>query len=550
MAETAKSRWIDGVLGRLSLEQLVGQLLVPYVTGATVDTAAPENRERFGVDTPAEVIRSLQPGGVIYFAWSGNVDRPEQTAALSDGLQRVALDDHGPQLGLMIATDQENGIVVRLKEPVTQFPGAMALGAIVREPGSEPGRSRDCYRITGRELRAVGINADYAPDGDVNLNPANPVIGVRSFGSDPARVSEHVVASIRGLQQDAGISAAIKHFPGHGDSAVDSHSDLPVITHDRPTWERVDAPPFRAAIAAGIDLVMSAHLSFPAFDPTGDPATLSRPVITGLLREELGYPGVITTDALDMQGVRTRYPDGEVAVRAIEAGIDQLLDPPQPVVARDALLQAVRDGRLSEQRITESVRRILAVKWDRGYATGPDADRPELSIIGSDDHRQVATAIARESVTIVRDENALLPLAAESVLVTGWGETAVPRLAAGLRNASAGSAVERVEELITGAEPSDQLINQAVALAAAVDRVVLVTSSAWRNPRQQALAAALAAANPRLVVVSARDPYDLPVLPATATLITGYSAIPATLDAVAEVLLGRQPAPGGLPVDL
>ncbi|WP_152361129.1 glycoside hydrolase family 3 protein [Microlunatus speluncae] len=545
MAETAKNQWIDGVLGRLSLEQLVGQLLVPYVTGATVDTAAPENRERFGVDTPAEVIKTLQPGGVIYFAWSGNVDRPEQTAELSAGLQRIALDDHGPQIGLMIATDQENGIVVRLKEPVTQFPGAMALGAIA----GDAGRSRDCYRITGRELRAVGINADYAPDGDVNVNPANPVIGVRSFGSDPDRVSEHVVASIHGLQQDAGISASVKHFPGHGDSAVDSHSDLPVITHDRATWERVDAPPFRAAIAAGVDLVMSAHLSFPAFDPSGDPATLSRPVITGLLRDELGYQGVITTDALDMQGVRTRYPDGEVAVRAIEAGIDHLLDPPQPLVARDALLQAVREGRLSEERIAASVRRILSVKWDRGYATGPDPDRPELSIIGSDEHRAVATSIAREAITIVRDDASLIPLAAGSVLVTGWGDAAVPRLAAGLRSASE-SGIVRVEELITGPEPSAGTIGAAVALAVAVDRVVLVTSSAWRNPPQQALAAALVAANPRLVVVSARDPYDLSVLPATGTLITGYSALPATLDAVTEVLLGRDAAPGHLPVEL
>lgn len=550
VADSAQEQWIDGVLGRLTLEQLVGQLLVPYVTGATIDTAAPENRDRFGVDTPAEVIRSLQPGGVIYFAWSGNVDRPEQTAALSQGLQRVALDDHGPGIGLMIATDQENGIVVRLREPVTQFPGAMALGAIAYEHDREPARSRDCYRITGRELRAVGINADYAPDGDVNLNPANPVIGVRSFGSDPAAVSAHVVASIRGLQEDAGISAAVKHFPGHGDSAVDSHSDLPVITHDRRTWERVDAPPFRAAIAAGVDLVMSAHLSFPAFDPTGDPATLSRPVITGLLREELGYQGVITTDALDMQGVRTRYPDGEVAVRAIEAGIDQLLDPPQPVVARDALVQAVREGRLSEQRIVESVRRILAVKWKRGYATAADPDRPAMSIIGSDDHRRVAASIAREAITIVRDEGGLIPITARSVLATGWGETAVPRLAAALRDPTTASGPERVEELITGAEPSDGVIEEAVARAGGVDRVVMITSSAWRDSRQQALAAALAAVDPGLVVVSGRDPYDLPVLPETATLITGYSSIPATIDAVAEVLLGRQPAPGRLPVEL
>ncbi|MFC7625697.1 glycoside hydrolase family 3 protein [Microlunatus sp. GCM10028923] len=533
--------WVDEQLGRLTLEQQVGQLLVPYVTGASVDTAAPENRERFGVDTPAEVIRSLQPGGVIYFAWSHNVDHPERTAALSAGLQQASLDDHGPGLGLMIATDQENGIVVRLREPVTQFPGAMALGAT-----GDPELSRASYRVTGRELRAVGINADYAPDGDVNINPANPVIGVRSFGSDPARVADHVVASIRGLQDDAGISASVKHFPGHGDTAVDSHHDLPVITHDHETWRRVDAPPFRAAIAAGVDLIMSAHLSCPVFDPSGDPATLSRPVITGLIREELGFGGVITTDALDMQGVRTRYPDGEIAVRAIEAGIDQLLDPPQPVVARDALVQAVREGRLSEQRIAESVRRILALKLRRGYALGPDPDRPEVTVIGSEDHRGTADRIACSAITIVRDDSVLIPLAEGSLLVTGFGETAVPGLAGALREGRTGP----VQELITGAEPDDALIKEAVGRATAVDRVVLITSSAWRDERQQALAAAVAAANPRLVVVSARDPYDLPVLPSDVALVTGYSAIPATLAAVAAVLAGHRSAPGHLPVDL
>lgn len=535
------SDWIDEQLGRLTLEQQVGQLLVPYVTGASVDAEAPENRVRFGVDTPAEVIRSLQPGGVIYFAWSHNVDHPERTAELSAGLQQTALDDHGPGVGLMIATDQENGIVVRLREPVTQFPGAMALGAT-----GDPELSRANYRVTGRELRAAGINADYAPDGDVNVNPDNPVIGVRSFGSDPARVADHVVASIRGLQEDAGISASVKHFPGHGDTAVDSHHDLPVITHDHETWRAVDAPPFRAAIAAGVDLIMSAHLSCPVFDPSGDPATLSRPVITGMLRDELGFAGVITTDALDMQGVRTRYPDGEIAVRAVAAGIDQLLDPPAPLVARDALVRAVREGRISEQRIAESVRRILALKLRRGYALGREPDLPELSLIGSEDHRSTAARIARAAITVVRDDAGRLPLGDGTLLVAGWGETAVPALAGALRAGRAGS----VEELITGAEPDDAMIMEAAGRAAAADRVVLITSAAWRDERQQALAASIVAANPQLIVVSARDPYDLPVLPPEASLITGYSAIPVTLQAVAEVLLGSRPATGRLPVDL
>lgn len=538
MTQAGRSHWVDETLGRLSLEQKVGQLLVPYVTGARADSVAPENRERFGVDTPAEAIRALQPGGVIYFGWSGNVDHPDQIAALSRDLQDAAFDDHGPGVGLMIATDQETGNVVRLREPVTQFPGAMALGAT-----GNPQASFDCYRITGRELRAVGINADYAPDGDVNINPAKPIIGVRSFGSDPAQVSAHVVASIRGLQEGAGISASIKHFPGHGDTATDSHSELPVITHDLLTWQRVDAPPFRAATAAGVDLIMSAHLSFPILDPSGDPATLSHPVITGLLRDELGFTGVITTDALDMKGVRTRYSDGEIAIRAIEAGIDQLLDPPSPMLARDAVVAAVRDGRLTEDRIEQSVRRILALKARRGYGSAPDPDQQGLDIIGSDDHRATAAGIARDAITIVRDQYGSIPLARGSVLVTGWGDQAVPGLAAGLGQD------RMVESLITGAEPDEDGIDQAVRRAAAVDQVVLITSSAWRYPGQATLAARLAAAGRPPIVVSARDPYDLFVLPERASLITGYSATPATIDAIAAVLLARQPALGHLPVE-
>jgi len=208
----------------MSLEQKVGQLFVAYVTGATADTASQENLDRFRVATPAEAVQKLHLGGVIIFAWSGNTADPEQIAALSNGLQRAALAPadcgrgrhRSPAIPLTIATDQETGLVARVQPPATQFPGAMALAA-----GRPLGATRTAFAITGAELAAFGINTDYAPVADVNVNPANPVIGVRSFSSSPQLVGSHVGAAVDGLQQDADISAAAKHFPGHGDTGSD-----------------------------------------------------------------------------------------------------------------------------------------------------------------------------------------------------------------------------------------------------------------------------------------------------------------------------------------
>ncbi len=289
-------------IDRMTLREKVGQMFVPYVYGESAGTTAPAdvsaNRTLYGVDNATQLIDKYRPGGIIYFSWSNNVNNPRQIAGLSNGIQRAAMGQPG-MIPMLISADQEQGVVVRVDEPATQFPGAMALGA-TRNTES----ARTAAAITGRELRAIGINQDFAPVADVNVNPKNPVIGVRSFGSDPSLVSGMVAAQVRGYQQDANISATAKHFPGHGDTAVDSHYGLPVITHNRSKLESVDLPPFRAAIGSGVDAIMSAHIVVPALDDSGRPATLSRPILTGLLRNELGYDGLIVTDALTMEGVR------------------------------------------------------------------------------------------------------------------------------------------------------------------------------------------------------------------------------------------------------
>ncbi|GDY53827.1 hypothetical protein SVIO_044500 [Streptomyces violaceusniger] len=318
-------RRIDELIGRMTLDQKIGQLFVMRVYGHSATRPDPAdvaaNRKEIGVDNAAELIAKYHVGGVMYIGWAHNIRDPHQVAALSNGIQKAALATSVP-VPVLLSTDQEYGTVARVGAPATLFPGAMALGA-----GGSAADARTAARTAGAELAALGIRQDYAPIADVNVDPANPVIGVRSFGADPKAVARMVAAQVAGYQS-AGVAATAKHFPGHGDTSVDSHVGLPRITHSRKEWERLDAPPFRAAIEAGIDSIMTAHLLFPALDPADDPATLSRPILTGVLREELGYDGVVVTDSLGMEGVRKKYGDDRVPVLALKAGVDQLLNPP------------------------------------------------------------------------------------------------------------------------------------------------------------------------------------------------------------------------------
>ncbi|MFC4058088.1 glycoside hydrolase family 3 N-terminal domain-containing protein [Planomonospora corallina] len=375
---------VETVLAEMSVEEKVGQLFMPVVYGAAADTVSGENRARFGVGTPAEVIAKYRPGGVILFPWADNVKSVRQVVALTNGLQKAS-----PQVPLLIGADQENGQISRLAPLVTELPGAKTIGST-----GDPALARRAAKVTGTELRALGVNLDFAPVADVNVNPRNPVIGPRAYGSDPAKVAPMVAAAVRGFH-DAGVAATAKHFPGHGDTDVDSHTGLPVITHSRSQWAKLDAPPFAAAIEEGVDAIMSAHVVMPELDPSGDPATLSKPILTGLLREKLGFDGVVTTDALNMAGVREKYGDGEVAVRSVLAGADLLLMPPDHGEAYEAVLKAVRSGRISAERLDASVRRLLTLKAARGFlAEAPAADPDEAErVLRSAAHRKIAAQI-------------------------------------------------------------------------------------------------------------------------------------------------------------
>ncbi|WP_411119210.1 glycoside hydrolase family 3 protein [Streptomyces sp. 058-1L] len=547
-------RRLRRIIAGMSLEEKVGQLFVMRVYGhsatdpdqADIDA----NLKEIGVRTAAELVATYHVGGIIYFTWAHNTRDPHQIAALSNGIQRAAQAGRS-RVPLLISTDQEHGIVCRVGEPATLLPGAMALGA-----GGSRSDTRRAAWIAGAELAAVGINQNYAPDADVNVNPANPVIGVRSFGSDPESVAELVAAQVKGYQ-GAGVAATAKHFPGHGDTSTDSHTGLPVIGHTREQWEELDAPPFRAAVRARIDSVMTAHIVVPALDPSEDPATLSRPILTGILREELGYDGVVVTDSLGMEGVRTKYGDDRVPVLALLAGVDQLLNPPNLSVAWNAVLEAVRGGEISEARIDASILRILRLKTKLGlfrdpFVSGRGVDRT----VGVRKHLLDADRIAERTTTLLADPGALLPLSRRThrrLLVVG-ADPASPSGTTGPPTTTLAGAFTELgfsaTALSTGTAPNPAKIAEAVAAAQGRDAVVVATYNITVGSTQRTLVDALVATGVPVVAVAIRNPYDAAHLTGRglAAVLATYSWTDVELRAAARVIAGRADPEGRLPV--
>ncbi|MFF7181626.1 glycoside hydrolase family 3 N-terminal domain-containing protein [Streptomyces sp. NPDC008121] len=545
-------RALRRLISRMSLEEKVGQLFVMRVYGHSA--TAPDqadidaNLQEIGVRTAAELVEKYHVGGIIYFTWTHNTRDPHQIADLSNGIQKAGLAQPTP-LPLLISTDQEHGIVCRVGRPATLLPGAMALGA-----GGSRSDAREAARIAGAELAAVGIRQNYAPVADVNVNPANPVIGVRSFGSDPQAVSGLVAAQVKGYQ-GAGVAATSKHFPGHGDTAVDSHYGLPTISHTRAQWAELDAPPFRAAISAGIDSIMTAHIVVPALDPSEDPATLSRPILTGILREELGYDGVVVTDSLGMEGVRTKYGDARVPVLALQAGVDQLLNPPKLDVAWNAVLQAVKDGELTEARLDESILRILRLKAKLGLFRQPYVSHVGVDrTVGTRAHLARADRIAEETTTLLRNEGGFLPLSRRvhgDVLVVG-ADPASPSGTTGPPTATLAGAFTALgfsaTALSTGITPTAAKIEEAVAAAAGKDVVVVGTYNVTATSTQRTLVSRLVATGVPVVTVAIRNPYDIAHLTGQRATVAAYSWTDVELRAAVRVIAGAARPRGRLPV--
>ena len=530
------------MVDRMSLEEKVGQMFVTYAYGTDADGADPRNQTEYGVDNHRQLIERYHLGGIIYFAWSGNVQNPRQIAGLSNGIQRAATSS-GAEIPALISTDQEQGLVVRITEPATQFPGNMALGA-----ARDPRLAKSAAEITGEELRAMGINQNFAPVADVNVNPENPVIGVRSFSSNPDLVSSLTEAQVRGYQREE-IASTAKHFPGHGDTNVDSHTGLPEIDHTREELDSIDLPPFAAAIDAGVESIMTAHIVVPALDDSGRPATLSRPILTDLLRGEMDYDGVVVTDALDMQGVREMFGDARVPIEAIKAGADIMLMPPEFDLAYRSVLEAVRSGEISERRIDQSVYRILRLKERLGLFKRPFVKEHKVDrVVGNRRHLATAEDVTERTVTLVENDAGVLPMPAgtgQRALVTGWGVTTTATLGSEVR--SRGLSAEVLE---TGAAPSDAAIASARAAAERNDVVIVVTNRAWSAPAQQRLVAELVASGKPVIVAAVRDPYDVAHLPGADTFVATYSYAGVSVRALAKTLFGEVNPSGRLPVDI
>ncbi len=344
------------LLATLSIEQKIGQLLMPTVFGTGIEPTASErelNLEAHGFGTPDEIVEAYHLGGVIYL--EENVASAQQLKTMSGELQTAALNSSG--IGLMVAIDQEGGRVSRISDEVTSFPPASDLAG-------DPRVVREASYVTGQQVKQQGVNVVLAPVADV-LEPGQvSFIGNRSFGDDPNLVASMVAAAVDGLQQ-SGVAAAVKHWPGHGATSLDSHEQLPTLNVDRALWEQRELPPFAAAIEQGVSIVLVGHLALPQLDPSGDPATISPVLIDGLLRQELGFDGVVMTDALNM-GAVANIPRRDLTVASVKPGIDVILIPPSLSDAAVALLEAVASGDITEQRIDESVTRILRLKQNLG----------------------------------------------------------------------------------------------------------------------------------------------------------------------------------------
>jgi beta-N-acetylhexosaminidase len=392
--------WAERIFAELTVREKVGQLIMPWVLGDFAPEGSPSHERIAGY------VEDQQVGGVIM-----SVGTPTEVAAKLNDLQRHA------RIPLLVAADLETGAGFRMRGAVympgsielggaTDFPSLMAVGA----SGDEL-LAYEMGRITALEARAVGIHIPFAPVLDVNNNPDNPIINVRSFGADPGDVSRMGISFIKGVQENGAIATG-KHFPGHGDTETDSHVALPVIRHDRLRMDSVELRPFKEAIDAGMGAIMTAHISVPSLNGgVREPSTLSPLVLTRVLRDELRFGGLVFTDAMDMSAIARRHSPGEAAVRAIEAGADIILMPPDVARAIDGVVEAVRAGRLTEARIDASVRRVLETKEQLGLAEDRFVALDKIyDVVGIPEHTEVADRIARGSITLLQNRNDLIPL--------------------------------------------------------------------------------------------------------------------------------------------
>ena len=540
----SQSTWVEQTLRKMTLREKIGQMLMPYYLGIFTSTESPDYQNLL------HLIAADHVGGFIVGTGRGplGIERSQvyPTAVITNELQRRS------KIPLLLGADFESGTGMRLDEG-TSFPSAMAVGAT-----GDPKLAYTVGKVIALESRAAGVHWIFAPDSDVNNNPDNPIINIRSFGEDPKSDAEFVSQFVRGVEENGGLATA-KHFPGHGNVSVDSHLALATVPGDRDELETTELVPFRAAIGAGVSSIMPGHLAVPALEPDANtPATLSEKMLTGLLRGELKFQGLIVTDAMDMAGVTSLYPPGEAVVRSVEAGADVLLMPPVPDAAMAGLQEAVESGRISAKRIDESVRRILQAKARLGLDKQRLVDISKLNEkFGLPEYERQAQSIADRGVTLLRDSPKLVPLNAARpmrVLLVSLsadpdpypGETIEPEIRARVDSLKALRADTQYSNVGNLKLPPPESYD--VAIAALFVRVADRKGNVGFPDDQRSFVNQLIAAGKPTVVASFGSPYLIERFPDAKTWLAEFSTNDVSQRAVTRALFGQTEIAGRIPV--
>ena len=522
---------IEVMITTMTTEEKIGQLLMYGIGGREIGPVA-----------EAHISKRLIGGIVLY---DRNIQEPAQVLALTTSLQQLAAQNPR-SIPLFIAIDQEGGTVARFKKGATILPGNMALGAT----RSQAFATR-AGELTAMELSAVGVNLNFAPVLDVNTNSINPVIGVRSYSETPELVSQLGTAYINSHQKN-GVLATAKHFPGHGDASVDSHKKLPVIEHDKNRFDEIELRPFRDAIEADVAAIMSAHVLYPNLD-SEMPATLSNKILTRLLRQQLGYEGLIITDDLEMKAIEEQYEIGNAAVLAIQAGADIILIPwtfKKQQRVYSSIRQAVRTKIISTIRLNNSVRRILYYKSRYGLfdkqkkiLNSPGSIGADLAVVGNRQHRDVAQKIAIGSITVVKNTKNLLPMSAEpkkSVLLLSPSRNFTNTYL------KAHTDLTHITPIYIPREVNPQQLATQLLLS----KPSIIVAGIVNSDQAKLINILSQKTDVPIVVISHASPYLLEQCPDVECAIAAYDSNYYSLLAAVEVLLGKKQASGKLPVTL
>jgi beta-N-acetylhexosaminidase len=555
-AKTARqSAFVRRWMKSLTLREKAAQLIFIPFYGAAPNTRSREYRQFM------KHVRETRVGGMVLVNWNnGRLTQKAQPYALGAFLNRMQKLSRVP---LLVAGDFERGASMRV-DGTTVFPQAMAFGA-----AGDPALARFEGEVTAREARAVGVQWLFFPVADVNNNPDNPIINIRSYGEDPKQVSTLVAAFIEGTRADPRyrVLTTAKHFPGHGDTAVDTHLNMAVIDATRARLEGVELPPFRAAIQAGVDSIMSAHIAVPALAPANMPATLSPAILTGLLRGEMGFKGIIVTDALEMGGIAQGYTGGEAAVLAIEAGADALVMPPDPEAAVKAIVAAVESGRLTRARIDESVTRLLAAKERTGLDRRAVVDLEAISDeIDAPEDRERAQEIAGRAVTLVKNEvsadgvagGAMLPLSAPAktcflTLAEGHYSSEGQEFAQEVHRREKSATVIQLDASMAAAT-LDAAMDKAKACesfaVAAFASVAAYRGDVALGGEFPHLLDSLFATHKPVALVALGNPYLVRSFPKAAAFLLTFSTVPPSETAAVQALFGESAIKGHTPVTI